>query len=170
MIQLLIAFLILIYTWVKPPEQVFQLTFQIWKHFVWNTILMATRHLAWDQGLWSSRNSFQWVGTTHWKSLEVLGTLRKSHKSPKDLADDLRTSFTFPSFLYYYVWIWGSASTINNLFTHLTLFSNWGLPWNYMFWIVSLERYINSLYIFHNLYIELDCLALSQISYLNIEA
>ena len=34
---------------------------------------------------------------------------------------------------------------------------------------MSLKRYIDLLYIFYNLYIELDRLALSQISSLNIE-
>ena len=38
-----------------------------------------------------------------------------------------------------------------------------------MFQFASLKRYFNSLYIFYNLYIELDHLALSQISSSNVE-
>jgi len=96
-------------------------------------------------------------------SSEVTGTLGKSHSHPKALPmtqEHPLHSLHFCIIMYKYEAL---PSQINNLFTYFTLLSNWGLPWNYTFWFVSLERYIDSLYIFHNLYIELDCLALSQL-------
>jgi hypothetical protein len=60
----------------------------MWKCFVQNTVLMATQPLAQDWGLQAARNNFLWVKTAHWKPYKVLGTLRKSYKLPKGLADD----------------------------------------------------------------------------------
>jgi hypothetical protein len=52
---------------------------------------------------------------------------------------------------------------INHLFTHPPSLSNWELLWIYMFQFTSLKRYIDSLYIFYNLYIKPDHFTHSQL-------
>ena len=111
-IRLLFPFYFLNYTWTKPPEQIsltflirkgtrqVQLTFPIWKCFVLEHHSRGHRPLAQDQGLQPSRNIFPWVRMTHWKSPEVLGMLRKAHRT---LPMTQGTSLVFHSILYYYV-------------------------------------------------------------------
>ena len=111
-----ISHLFLVYTWTRSLElefsnllSEFQLTFYIWKHLVQNSFLVATWPLDQAWGFQSSRNNLQWLGTTHWKPLKVLGTFGKPHRSTESLADDSRVSLTFHSIPYHCVWIWGSA-------------------------------------------------------------
>ena len=57
-------------------------------------------------------------------SPEVLGMPGKAHKSPKDLADDLRTSLMSLCFCIVMYKYEALPPQINNLFIHLTLLSN----------------------------------------------
>ena len=112
-IQLLIPFYILIYTWAKPPERVFQLTFLIRKGtrrvstHIPDMEALCSKHSSHGHMASSSRLRLlviqKYFQMSKNDSPEVLGMPGKAHKSPKDLADDSWTSLVFSLFLYYYV-------------------------------------------------------------------
>jgi len=118
----------------------FQLTFYIWKHLVQNSFLVATWPLDQAWGFQSSRNNLQWLGMTHWKPLEVLGTLRKSHKLPESLADDLRVSLTFPSILYQY------ETLLIPKINHFLLILHCSLSWEFLLKLYVLIHIIKKIY------------------------
>src|SRR5258705_13991461 len=100
---------------------------------------------------------------THLKSPEVLGTLGKVHRALPMTQGTSSHSTLFCIIMYKY------KALPLQIIISLPILMSFSKLRITMFCFASLERYIHELYIFYNLYIEPDHLALSQISSLNIE-